>query len=90
MNWSARLKSFHFELPCSEKRSFVIWNVNPAEPQVHLTSVQFSSVQSRITRTQATSKRKIRPQGDEVADGQMGPKAQGESTRWKGIIQTRV
>ena len=40
--------------------------------------------------TQATSKRKIRPQGDEVADGQMGPKAQDESMGWKGIIQARV
>jgi hypothetical protein len=40
--------------------------------------------------TQATSKRKIGPQGGEVVDEQMGPKAQDESMRWKGIIQARV
>ena len=40
--------------------------------------------------TQATSKRKIGPQGDEVVDEQMGPKAQDESMRWKGVLQARV
>ena len=35
-------------------------------------------------------KRKIGPQGDEVVDEQMGPKAQDESMRWKGVLQARV
>ena len=40
--------------------------------------------------TQATSKRKIKPQGDEVVDEQMEPTAHAESMRWKGIIQART
>jgi hypothetical protein len=39
---------------------------------------------------QATNKRKIGPQGGEVVDEQMGPKAQDESMKWKGVLQARV
>ena len=36
MNLSAGLKSFHFELPCLEKKGLkiVMWDFNPAEPHM--------------------------------------------------------